>query len=178
MALWQVLVDAGAEFGAAPYGTECLHVMRAEKGFIMIGDETDGTVTPRDLELHWAISKKKGDFIGKRALERPYQNRSDRWRLVGLELPRFKSKDSLEDGVYLYEKNAVNAHGHTKMIGRVTSSYFSPTLDRPIALALVERGPDRMGECIAVNSKDDGKEIMAKIVAPDFLDREGIRQNA
>ena len=56
--------------GIQPYGTEALHVMRAEKGFIMIGDETDGTVTPQDLGLGWAVSKKKADFIGKRAQER------------------------------------------------------------------------------------------------------------
>ncbi|MCY4461202.1 MAG: sarcosine oxidase subunit alpha family protein [Albidovulum sp.] len=176
--LWTALIEAGEEFGAVAYGTECLHVMRAEKGFIMIGDETDGTVTPRDLGLNWAISKTKGDFIGKRALERPYLTRSDRWRLVGLELPRFKSKDALEDGIYLFEKGAVNAHGHTKMIGRVTSTYYSPTLERPIALALVESGPERLGEIVCVNSKDRGKDIAAKIVKPVFLDEEGRRQNA
>ncbi|MDE0532415.1 MAG: sarcosine oxidase subunit alpha family protein [Albidovulum sp.] len=178
LALWETLMDAGKEFGALPYGTECLHVMRAEKGFIMIGDETDGTVTPQDLGLHWAISKKKFDFIGKRALERSYLNGSNRWRLVGLELPRFKSKEQLEDGAYLYETSAVNEHGHAKMIGRVTSTYYSPTLERPIAMALVESGPDRFGEFITINSKDEGKAIVAKIVEPVFLDSEGKRQNA
>src|SRR5690606_13151084 len=65
-ALWDAVMDAGAEFGVMPYGTEALHVLRAEKGFIMIGDETDGTVIPQDLGLDWAVSKKKADFIGKR----------------------------------------------------------------------------------------------------------------
>ena len=69
-AFWDALLAAGEEFGEMPYGTEPLHIMRAEKGFIMIGDETDGSVMPQDLGLHWAISKKKEDFLGKRAQER------------------------------------------------------------------------------------------------------------
>ena len=60
--LWDAIAEAGAPHGIMPYGTEALHIMRAEKGFIMIGDETDGTVTPQDLGLHWAVSKKKDDF--------------------------------------------------------------------------------------------------------------------
>jgi sarcosine oxidase subunit alpha len=71
-ALWEKLAEAGAEFGVMPYGTEAMHVMRAEKGFVMIGDETDGTVIPQDLNLDWAISKKKADYLGKRGQERTY----------------------------------------------------------------------------------------------------------
>jgi sarcosine oxidase subunit alpha len=70
LALWEALSEAGAEFGVMPYGTEAMHIMRAEKGFIMIGDETDGTVIPQDLNLGWAISKKKADYLGKRGQER------------------------------------------------------------------------------------------------------------
>jgi sarcosine oxidase subunit alpha len=85
LALWDALMAAGAAHGITPYGTEALHVMRAEKGFIMIGDETDGTVIPQDLGLDWAISKKKDDFLGKRAQARADLTRPDRWRLVGLQ---------------------------------------------------------------------------------------------
>ncbi|MEC7963714.1 MAG: sarcosine oxidase subunit alpha family protein, partial [Pseudomonadota bacterium] len=84
-ALWDKLLEAGAEFNVMPYGTEALHVMRAEKGFIMIGDETDGTVIPQDLGLNWAISKKKEDFLGKRAQLRSHMADPNRWKLVGLE---------------------------------------------------------------------------------------------
>ncbi len=84
-AFWAACMEAGKAFGAMPYGTECLHVMRAEKGFIMIGDETDGTVIPQDLGLDWAISKKKADFLGKRGQERVYLANPDRWKLVGFE---------------------------------------------------------------------------------------------
>jgi sarcosine oxidase subunit alpha len=78
--LWDKLVAAGADLGVMPYGTEAMHVMRAEKGFVMIGDETDGTVVPQDLNLGWAISKKKADYLGKRGQERAYLSRPDRWK--------------------------------------------------------------------------------------------------
>jgi len=84
-AFWDALMAAGQEFGIMPYGTEALHIMRAEKGFIMIGDESDGTVIPQDLGLTWAISKKKDDFLGKRAQQRVHMTNPDRWQLVGLE---------------------------------------------------------------------------------------------
>ncbi|MEM9792083.1 MAG: sarcosine oxidase subunit alpha family protein, partial [Pseudomonadota bacterium] len=84
-AFWTACLEAGADLGLQPYGTEALHVMRAEKGFIMIGDETDGTVIPQDLNLNWAVSKKKADFIGKRAMERSFLTAPDRKQLVGLE---------------------------------------------------------------------------------------------
>ena len=82
-ALWDRLLEVGAPLGAMPYGTEALHVMRAEKGFVMIGDETDGTVTPQDLGLGWAISKKKEDYVGKRAQARSHMVDPARRRLVG-----------------------------------------------------------------------------------------------
>ena len=97
MAFWKELIKLGEEFGVMPYGTEALHVMRAEKGFIMIGDETDGTVIPQDLNLTWAISKKKKDFLGKRAQERAHMVDPNRWKLVGLET---LDGSVLPDGAY------------------------------------------------------------------------------
>jgi sarcosine oxidase, subunit alpha len=85
LAFWEALMAAGQPFGVMPYGTEALHIMRAEKGFIMIGDETDGTIIPQDLGLDWAISKKKDDYLGKRAHQRPHMTDPNRWKLVGLE---------------------------------------------------------------------------------------------
>ena len=84
LALWEAIHAAGQPHGITPYGTEALHVMRAEKGLIMIGDETDGTVIPQDLGLDWAISKKKDDYLGKRAQARPHMTSPERWKLVGL----------------------------------------------------------------------------------------------
>ncbi|MEO0990810.1 MAG: sarcosine oxidase subunit alpha family protein, partial [Pseudomonadota bacterium] len=143
-AFWDALLDAGAEFGVMPYGTEALHIMRAEKGFIMIGDETDGTVIPQDLGLNWAISKKKDDYLGKRAQERSHMTDPDRWKLVGLETT---NGGVLEDGAYA-PGTGFNGNAQANVQGRVTSTYFSPTLGRGIAMGLVHNGPDRMGEVI------------------------------
>lgn len=172
LALWAALIEAGREFGVMPYGTEALHVLRAEKGFIMIGDETDGTVIPQDLGMDWAISKKKDDYLGKRAQQRSHMASPDRWKLVGLE-----SSDGsvLPEGAYAVGEG-VNANGQRVTQGRVTSTYYSPTLERGIAMGLVLHGPDRMGEVLEFPDTD-GKIYHAKIVDPVFYDKEGEKQN-
>jgi sarcosine oxidase subunit alpha len=171
-AFWEAMLKAGAEFGIMPYGTEALHIMRAEKGFIMIGDETDGTVIPQDLGLNWAISKKKDDYLGKRAQERSHMADPNRWKLVGLETV---DGSVLPDGAYAVGEG-VNENGQRNTIGRVTSTYHSPTLNRGIAMGLVHHGPDRMGEVIDF-PKVDGTVVQAKIVDPVFYDQEGAKQN-
>ncbi|WP_375172630.1 sarcosine oxidase subunit alpha family protein [Pseudooceanicola sp.] len=169
-ALWDALMEAGAEFDVMPYGTEALHVLRAEKGFIMIGDETDGTVIPQDLGLTWAISKKKEDFIGKRAQQREDMARPDRWKLVGLQT---LDGSVLPDGAYAVAAG-VNANGQRNVEGRVTSTYRSPTLQRGIAMGLVLNGPNRMGETLQFN-RVDGSTIPTRIVDPVFYDKEGTK---
>ena len=171
-AFWDALLAAGEEFGAMPYGTEALHIMRAEKGFIMIGDETDGTVIPQDLNLQWAISKKKEDFLGKRAQERSHMADPNRWKLVGLETV---DGSVIPDGAYAIAE-CTNANGQRNTQGRVTSTYYSPTLKRGIAMGLVLHGPDRMGEVIEFN-KVDGTTVHAKIVDQVFYDKDGEKQN-
>ncbi len=171
-AFWDLLLKEGAEFGVMPYGTEALHVMRAEKGFIMIGDETDGTVIPQDLGLHWAISKKKEDYLGKRAQQRSHMTDPNRWKLVGLET---LDGSVLPDGAYAVAEG-VNENGQRNVQGRVTSTYFSPTLGRGIAMGLVLHGPDRMGEVLEFPGTD-GKVYKAKIVSPVFYDKDGEKQN-
>jgi len=172
LAFWAALMDAGEEFGVMPYGTECLHIMRAEKGFIMIGDETDGTVIPQDLGLNWAISKKKEDFLGKRAQERTHMADPKRWKLVGLET---LSGSVIPDGAYAIGEGK-NANGQRNVIGRVTSTYYSPTLDCGIAMGLVLDGPDRMGEIIEFPGTE-GATFKARIVDQVFYDKEGEKQN-
>ena len=169
---WEMLIDAGAEFGAMPYGTECLHVMRAEKGFIMIGDETDGTVIPQDLGLSWAVSKKKDDFLGKRAQQRSFMDNDNRWQLVGLET---LDGSVLEDGAYAIASGK-NANGQTNTQGRITSTYYSPTLKKGIAMGLVHNGPSRVGEVISF-TKIGTSPVEAKIVSPIFFDPEGEKQD-
>jgi sarcosine oxidase subunit alpha len=169
---WEMLMEAGAEFGVMPYGTECLHIMRAEKGFIMIGDETDGTVIPQDLGLNWAISKKKDDFLGKRAQQRSFMDNPDRWQLVGLET---LDGSELEDGAYAIAVGT-NANGQTNTEGRVTSTYHSPTMGRGIAMGLVHNGPARMGEVLSF-TKIGAAPVKAKIVSQVFYDPEGEKPN-
>jgi sarcosine oxidase, subunit alpha len=171
--LWNAILEAGQELGIEPYGTEALHVLRAEKGFIVIGDETDGTTTPIDVGLEGLVSKKKADFIGKRSLEQSFLKAPNRKQLVGLltEVPT----DVLPDGAYAVR--ALKDKPPMEMTGQVTSSYHSPTLERSIAMALIENGRARMGETLAFPI-DGNKVIRAKIVDPVFYDKEGARQNA
>ncbi len=170
--LWDKIAAAGERYGIMPYGTEALHVMRAEKGFIMIGDETDGTVIPQDLGLDWAISKKKADYLGKRGQERSHFHKPDRWKLVGLET---LDGSVIPEGAYAVAEGK-NANGQRLTEGRVTSTYWSPTLRRGIAMGLVARGPQRMGQTVRF-SKEDGSTVAARIVSPVFYDREGARQD-
>jgi len=170
-ALWDAIAKAGAPHEIMPYGTEALHIMRAEKGFIMIGDETDGTVTPQDLGLSWAVSKKKADFIGKRAQARIDLTRPDRKQLVGLmtEDPVRVLPDGAHAVAELREKGKP-----MRTIGHVTSTYFSPTLGRSIAMGLIARGRERMGEVLKF-PLEDGSAIRAEVVDPVFYDKEGAR---
>ena len=171
-AFWDALMVAGHDLGVMPYGTECLHILRAEKGFIMIGDESDGTIIPQDLGLNWAISKKKEDYLGKRAQERSHMTDPNRWKLVGLETT---DGSTLPDGAYAVGEGT-NENGQRNMIGRVTSTYHSPVLGKGIAMGLVHNGPDRMGDVISFPGTD-GKTYEAKIVDPVFYDKEGEKAN-
>ena len=165
------ICEAGKAYGLTPYGTETMHVLRAEKGFIIIGQDTDGTVTPDDVGLTWAIGKAKPDFVGKRALARPAMNSSDRKQLVGL-LTR-DPRVVLEEGAQV-----VDVPGQAppmKLIGHVTSSYMSATLDRSIALAVVAGGRARIGQTLHVPMPSG--EIAVEVCAPMFYDPKGARLN-
>ncbi|MEL6571441.1 MAG: sarcosine oxidase subunit alpha family protein [Pseudomonadota bacterium] len=171
-AFWDTLIAAGADHGVMPYGTEALHIMRAEKGFIMIGDETDGTVIPQDLGLTWALSKKKEDYLGKRAHGRGHMTDTSRWKLVGLAT---LDGSVLADGAYAIA-DGVNDNAQTNTQGRVTSTYHSPTLGKGIAMGLVLNGPERMGEVLSFTSEGP-TPTKARIVSPVFYDPDGEKQN-
>jgi sarcosine oxidase subunit alpha len=173
LAFWEALHAAGTEFGAMPYGTEALHVMRAEKGFIMIGDETDGTIIPQDLNLGWAISKKKADYLGKRGQERTYLASPDRWKLAGFET---LDGSVVPDGAYI-PAPGVNGNNQRNTQGRVTSTYFSPTLKRGIAMGLIKGGLDRKGEVVEFTNLAGTGTIKARVVDPVFYDKDGERVN-
>jgi len=162
-ALWSKCFELGQEFNITPYGTEAMHVLRAEKGFIIVGQETDGSVTPIDLDMSWIVSKKKYDFIGKRALYRSDTIREDRKQLVGI-----LTKDPLEvleEGAQLVE---LETSLPMPMVGHVTSSYYSPNLGRSFALALVKGGLKKKGNKLLVPMPD--KTIEVEITDPVFID--------
>lgn len=163
--IWAAIFAAGQPLGITPYGTETMHVLRAEKGYVIIGQETDGTVGPDDLGLGWAIAGAKPDFIGKRSLARADMQRHDRKQLVGL-LPAVP----IPEGAQLTRTAADGA-----MLGHVTSSYWSPVLDRPFALALVSGGRGRIGATIQARF---GREVVAcSVVDTVFHDPDGSRMN-
>jgi sarcosine oxidase subunit alpha len=168
-ALWETLCERGAAAGFAVYGTETMHVLRAERGFIIVGQETDGTVTPDDLGLAGMIGKAKRDFVGKRSLARPDLAAPGRKQLVGLlaEDPRLV----IEEGAQLVADPAEPLP--MTMLGHVTSSYFSPSCGRSIALALLSGGRARIGA--TVHATTPGGFAAAKVSAPAFFDPQGKR---
>lgn len=168
-AIWEAIWAEGQKHDAVAYGTEAMHVMRAEKGYIIVGQETDGTVTPDDLGLGWAISKSKKDFVGKRSLVRHDMLASGRRQLVGLLTENPSSV--LEEGAQLTA--VTNPAVGSRALGHVTSSYFSPALGRSIALALVADGRARTGERLHVPMPDGS--IPVRLVSPVFSDPEGSR---
>jgi sarcosine oxidase subunit alpha len=162
-ALWEKCFGLGHEYKITPYGTEAMHVLRAEKGFIIVGQETDGSVTPIDLGMSWIVSKKKYDFIGKRALYRSDTIREDRKQLVGILTK--DPKEVLEEGAQLVEKISTLP---MEMVGHVTSSYYSPNLGRSIALALVKEGIKKKG--LLIFAPMPNKIIEVEITNPVFID--------
>ncbi|MEM8744512.1 MAG: glycine cleavage T C-terminal barrel domain-containing protein, partial [Pseudomonadota bacterium] len=162
--LWTKIMEAGAEFGVTPYGTEAMHLLRAEKGFIIVGQDTDGTVTPIDLRMGWIV-KKKGDFIGKRSLFRSDTSRTDRNQLVGLltDDPDF----ILREGAHLISTPSEPVPP-VPTLGHVTSSYMSPNLKRSIALALVQSGGKKIGERLYA-TRPDGPPVPVMVTETDFL---------
>jgi sarcosine oxidase subunit alpha len=170
--VWEAIYAAGQPHGITPYGTETMHVLRAEKGFIIVGQETDGTVTPDDAGLGWAIGKAKKDFVGKRSLARPAMAADDRKQLVGLLT--VDPNTVLEEGAQIVADP--NQPIPMTMLGHVTSSYWSATLDRSIALALVRGGRGRIGERLTVPMSNG--PVTVELVEPIFYDPKGARLDA
>ncbi len=172
LSVWEKCMGVGKEFGITPYGTESMHLLRAEKGFIIVGQETDGTITPVDLQMDWIVSKKKYDFIGKRSLYRSDTIREDRKHYVGLLTK--KPKEILEEGAQIVVE--VKNKPPMNMVGHVTSSYYSPNLDKSIALAVVKNGKKLKGKKLYVPMPN--KTIEVTVSDPVFLDKEGRKLNA
>ncbi|AXK46387.1 FAD-dependent oxidoreductase [Brachybacterium saurashtrense] len=174
-AAWEAVHAAGAEFGITVYGTETMHVLRAEKGLIIVGQDTDGTITPHDANMSWVVGAKKKDFVGKRSLDRPDTRREDRRQLVGLL--SVDGRTRLEEGAQIVEATTpiTPEEGPVPMIGWVSSSYLSAELDQPFALALIDGGLGRLGE--TVRSPQGDRIIDLTITSPVLVDPEGARRD-
>ncbi|MFW5679991.1 MAG: sarcosine oxidase subunit alpha family protein [Pseudomonadota bacterium] len=167
--LWRELVRVGEPPGLTVYGTETMHLLRAEKGFVVVGQDTDGTVTPHDLGLDGLVSRTKGDFVGKRGLARADLVRSDRRQLVGLVVD--DPDIVLEEGAQVVEAGANWRVPPVRIIGWVTSSYASPTLGRGIAFALIEGGRARLGQPVWI--PDGTHHVEATVTTTRFYDPDG-----
>jgi sarcosine oxidase subunit alpha len=170
--VWSALLEAGRPYGLTPYGTEAMHVLRAEKGYIIIGQETDGTMTPADVGLDGLIAKGKRDFIGKRSLARPDVVATGRKQLVGLLCS--DTSTPLQEGAQIVA--SPDQPIPMKMIGHVTSSYESEAVGRPIALAVVVDGKARHGDILHVTTPSGF--TTATVTSPVFLDADGVRLHA
>jgi sarcosine oxidase subunit alpha len=154
------------EFAAVPYGIEALEIMRTEKGFIHIGTDTDGTTLPQDIGFARAMERKAANFVGRRSLLRPAARDPNRFQLVALS--PIDGRTVLPVGAQI-----AAAAPPTMTEGHVTSSYWSPELERPVALGMLARGTQRLGEKIRVHHL--GTVIDASVVKAPFIDPEGAR---
>ena len=173
MGVLEKIVEAGKKYNLTPYGTETMHVLRAEKGFIIVGQETDGSVTPDDLNMGWCVGRTKPfSWIGWRGMNREDCLKENRKQLVGLK--PVNTRAVLPEGAQLVfdPKQAIPM----SMVGHVTSSYFSTSMGYSFALALVKGGLKRMGEKVFAPLAD-GTLIEAEIVSSVFFDPKGEQQN-
>jgi len=174
-AVWARLLEAGTAHGITPYGTETMHVLRAEKGYPIIGQDTDGTVSPHDLGMSWAVSKKKPDFVGRRSFTRPQNQDPQRLHLVSL-LPTDEATKLPEGSqIVRYCEDGRLPGAPVPMLGHVTSSYHSAELARPFALALLKGGRDRIGEVVHVPVGD--RLVAAQVGETVLVDPEGARRD-
>ena len=170
-AVWKALWARAEALGACAYGTETMHVLRAEKGYIIVGQDTDGTVTPDDAGLNWAVAKKKPDFVGIRGMKRPDLVGGGRKQLVGLT-----TKDPnivLEEGAQIVADP--NQTVPMTMIGHVTSSYWSENCGRSIAMGVVIDGRALKGQTLYVPMPE--RTIEVEVTDTVFIDKEGVRLN-
>jgi sarcosine oxidase, subunit alpha len=165
-ALFERLWADGQEFEVCPYGVEALMVMRTEKGFIHVGVDTDGTTLPQDIGLGRAVAKKAANFVGRRSMSRAAGQDPDRLQLVGLQPVDRRTR--LAAGAHL------SLHPPpTQAEGFVTSSYYSPTLGQPVALGMLRRGTQRMGE--RLGAWHLGQSVEVEVVKTPFFDPAGER---
>jgi methylglutamate dehydrogenase subunit C len=167
--LARAIMEAGAPYGIAPYGTEALGVLRIEKGH-PAGGELNGQTTAHDLGMGRMLSTKK-DFIGRFMAARPALTNPERPTLVGLR--PLDRADRLRAGAHLLPRDAEANAKNDK--GYVTSIAFSPSLGHWLGLGLLSRGPDRHGEILRAYDPVRDGDVLVEVRPPCFIDPEGGR---
>ncbi len=169
-ALWQNLLEVGAEWDITPYGVESLMILRTEKGYLHVGADTDGTTVPDDIGWGGPIKNKKADFIGRRSLALQDNTKSDRFHFVGIECPSLTRSESVLSGSHII---GIGEQAPAASQGYLTSAFYSPNINQWIGLGLVRGGRERIGETVGLFH--NGSVQPAKIVEPPFFDKEGGR---
>ena len=169
--VWRALWETGQPQGLCAYGTEAMHVLRAEKGYVIVGQDTDGTVTADDAGLSWAVAKNKADFLGRASMQKPALRDPNRKQFVGLLTADPNSV--LEEGSQITAQ--AGQRPPMKAIGHVTSAYHSAVLGRSIALGMVSAGRARAGQTLYVPTRQG--ESAVTVTDPIFYDPKGERLN-
>ena len=164
-ALWDRMLEAGKAEGIRPFGVEAQRVLRLEKGHIIIGQDTDAMTTPDEVEMAWAIAKKKPFFVGKRSIELRRRHPSKR-KLVGFTLEGAEAP--LPE-----ESNLVLRGG--EMVGFVTSVARSPSLGKVIGLAYTAADEAEAGAALRIRLTS-GRDVEGRVCAPHFYDPDNQRQ--
>ncbi|MFO1394034.1 MAG: 2Fe-2S iron-sulfur cluster-binding protein [Steroidobacteraceae bacterium] len=162
--LWRAARAAGAE----PLGLEALGLLRMEKGYLFIGQDTDGDTQPQDLGITGPRDARTDAYVGDRSLALPAARRPGRRQFVGVAA---EGHEPIPVGAHAVVKH----EGRWRSAGFVTSSGPSVALGRPVALALIEDGRSRLGESFEFDHF--GRRLQGTLVAPCFLDPEGARLN-
>ena len=164
-ALWDALIDAGQDQGIQPFGVEAQRVLRLEKGHIIIGQDTDAMSNPMEIQMGWAISRKKPFFVGGRTITE-LEKKTPLRSLVGFVVDDLSAPIPLESHLVLQGE---------QMSGRVTSCNYSPTLGKPIGMAYVDPKSALAGSKITIKSSG-GVRVTAEVVALPFYDPNTLRQ--
>lgn len=166
--LWESLMAAGAEYEIAPFGVEAQRVLRLEKAHVIVGHDTDALSDPISADMAWAVKLDKQEFLGKRPLTR-IAAEGPKQRLVGFKMLRPGSAP--DEGLQIVESAA---DGRPEIIGWVTSSRYSPTLDEVIGLCWLPAGmAEQEGATFSIMS--EGKLLKAQVHHGPFYDPAGER---
>ena len=165
--LWETLLEAGQTANITPFGVEAQRIMRLEKGHFIVGQDTDGLTDPFMAHLDWAVKLDKEDFLGKPSLVR-IQNKGVHQRLIGYEM--------VDPNVVPEEANQIVVENPDwpiglEIIGRITSSRYSPTLKKSIGLGWLPVNMSEPGTEFTVRIR--GEFHRGRVVALPFYDPDG-----